>query len=429
MVLKPMIRSIFSLLLVLSCTSNLLANDWPKWRGPNDNGTAPAGKYPVSWGETSNILWKVVLPGKGCSTPIVLNKIIYVTGASKATNDSQDALLAFDLSGKELWQTKFGVERAGRHRNASGSNPSPVTDGKDIYVYFKSGNLAAVGLDGKIRWQTNLVATYGPERMNWDYGTSPALTEKLVIMVRMHNGESWVAAFDKQTGEMKWKTDRTYQTPNENDNGYTTPIVLKEQGREQVVIWGGEHVTTYDAADGKLLWSCGGFNPDSGRNWPAVATPVVSGNMMVIPFGRNDRGTPRLFGIKLGGEGDVTQSNHVWKRNDISTFVPTPVEYKGRIYLLRDRGEVECLDPATGNTVWKGEFPRASGNFYSSPVIADGKMYAFREDGSGYVAKIEDKFELISETKLDDRIIATPVFVADRILARGDQNLYCIGTN
>jgi outer membrane protein assembly factor BamB len=411
---------------VLLATSTIPAageGDWPRWRGPHDNGAAEAGTYPVKWDETTNILWKAPLPGKGCSTPIVLNKQIYLT----APADGQDAVLAFDWSGKLLWQTKLGTERPGKHRNGSGSNPSPVTDGKSIFVYFKSGSFAALELDGKIRWQTNLVDAYGRENLNWDYGTSPAVTEKHVVMARMHHGESWLAAFDKATGELRWKVSRNYETPNENDHGYNTPLIIRHEGREALLILGAEHLTAHDAADGKLMWSCGGFNPEAKANWPAVATPVVVGDIAVVSVGRNDRGQPRLHGIKLGGSGDVTSTNRLWKRDDTGSFVPSPAEDKGRVYLLRDRGEVECLDPATGKTLWSGAFPQASANYYSSPVIAGGKLYALREDGTAFVAGIEDQFELLAENKLDDRVIASPVPVAGRVFIRGEKNLYCIG--
>src|SRR5919109_490521 len=156
--------------------------DWPRWRGPRDNGGANQGPYPVKW-DATNALWKAPLPGKGCSTPIVWNQRIFLT----APSNSLDAVLAFDWSGKPLWLTTLGPEQAGKHRNGSGSNPSPATDGKGIFVYFKSGNFAALELDGTVRWQTNLVERFGRDTLFWDHGTSPVLTEKWVIMAHMHD--------------------------------------------------------------------------------------------------------------------------------------------------------------------------------------------------------------------------------------------------
>ena len=179
--------------------------NWPHWRGPADNGSAAEGSYPVKW-DATNVLWKAPQPGKGCSTPIVWNKSIFLT----APINGLDALLAFDWEGKPLWQTTLGPEQAGLHENGSGSNPSPVTDGKAVFVYFYSGTLAALSLAGNVLWQTNLVAGFGPVTLYWDQGTSPVLTRDDVVIARMQHGESWLAAFDKATGRMRWKAPRNY---------------------------------------------------------------------------------------------------------------------------------------------------------------------------------------------------------------------------
>jgi outer membrane protein assembly factor BamB len=414
-------------LVIFTVTTSAFAESnlrWANWRGPNGDGSTADGNYPVSWSETNNVLWKAALPGKGCSTPIVWDDRIFIT----APADGQDAMLAFDWNGKELWRTKLGTERAGKHRNGSGSNASPITDGKAVFAYFKSGNFAALDFTGNILWQTNLVEAFGRDTLYWDHGTSPVLTEKFVVMARMHQGESWLAAFDKQTGEMKWKVARNYQTPQENDHGYTTPQVIRHEGKESLLTWGGERLTIHAAADGKLLWSAAGFNPNSGKNWPAVATPVLVGDVAVIPFGRSDRGNPLLYGVKLGKAGELESTNHLWSRNDTGTFVPSPTVWRKNVYLLRDRGEVEALDPLTGKTVWKDGFPKTSANFYGSPVISSGKLYAVREDGVVFVAGVNGKFEVLAENNMGERVIATPVLLNGRILMRGEKNLFCLGS-
>ncbi|HWX19721.1 MAG TPA: PQQ-binding-like beta-propeller repeat protein [Candidatus Binatia bacterium] len=396
--------------------------NWPRWRGPQDNGSIGAGAYPVKW-DVTNLLWSVELPGKGCSTPVVWEKRIFLT----APTNNLDAVLAFDWAGKPLWATTLGREQAGRHRNGSGSNPSPATDGKGLFVYFKSGNLAGLEFDGTVRWRTNLIDGFGPETLYWDQGTSPVLTENAVVIARMHHGESWLAAFDKATGQIRWKVARNYETPVEGDNAYSTPLIVQEQGKEAVLVWGGQHLTAHDAADGKLLWSCGEFNPDSSPNWPAVASPVLAGDVVVVACGRSDRGQPRLYGVKMGGAGDVTATHRVWERKDTGTFVPTPAEYQGRVYVLRDRGEIECLDPGTGKTVWRDAFPKASSNYYASPLIAGGHIYAAREDGVVFVGRVAGGFEVLAENKMGERVIASPVPVANRLLLRGERHLFCVG--
>src|SRR6266571_4087453 len=182
----------YTALTFLAATRFGVADDqanWPRWRGPRDNGSVESGTYPAKF---EKVLWKAPLPGK-----------------------------------------------------------------------------------------INLVERFGPDTLYWDHGTSPVLSEKYVIMVRMHNGESWLAAFDKATGQMRWKVARNYQTPTEGDNAYTTPIVTQHRGKEAVLVWGAEHVTAHDAADGNLLWSSDDFNPESNAYWPAVASPVISGDVAV----------------------------------------------------------------------------------------------------------------------------------------------------
>jgi len=432
-----------SVLVTASLAGAESADDWPRWRGPQDNGCAAGGAYPVKWDANTNVLWKAPLPGVGCSTPIVWERRIFLT----APADGQDAVLAFDWSGKQLWQTTLGPERPGRHRNGSGSNPSPTTDGKGVFVYFKSGNLAALEGDGKVRWNTNLEERYGRDTLFWDYGTSPVLTEKDVVIAMMHHGGSWLAAFDKLTGALHWKVARNYDTPLEGDHSYATPILIRHpdrdsqagetivsntcesampvrhQGREALLVWGAQHLTAHDAADGRLLWSCGRFNPDSKKNWVAVASAVLVGETAVVPYGRG----LRLDGIKLGGSGDVTASHRVWLREDTGSFVPTPAAWNGRVYLVRDRGEVECIEAATGKTLWSGMLPKSSAAFYASPVVADRKIYAAREDGVVFVMRASGPFELLAENNMGERVIASPVPVGGRLLIRGQKHLFCIG--
>lgn len=399
--------------------------DWPRWRGPQDNGSTEFGTYPVKF-DAANVLWRAALPGKGCSTPIVWQQTIYVT----APVEGNDALLAFDWSGKQRWQATFGEQNEGKHRNGSGSNASPVTDGDGLFVYFKSGTLAAVNLDGSVRWKTNLVERFGQDTLYWDHGTSPVVTDKYVVMARMHHGESWLAAFDKTTGDMVWKVARNYETPQEGDHGYATPLVIHHAGKQALLVWGAQHLTIHDAADGSVLWSCGNFNPESDKLWPSISTPVIVGDMAIIAFGRNDRGKPRLHGIQLGGSGDVTETNHIWKRDDVGTFVPSPVVWKGRVYLVRDRGEVECLDPATGTTIWTDTFPSNRASYYASPLIANGVLYAPREDGVVFVASVaDDKFKLLAENNMEEPVIGSPVPASNRLFIRGEKHLFCLTTS
>ena len=160
---RPLLASVLSAALLGSLAFAESNPNWPRWRGPRDNGSNDSGSYPVHFDATTNVLWKVALPGKGCSTPIVWNQRIYVT----APSEGQDSVLAFDWAGAPLWQTALGAERPGKNKNGSGSNPSPSTDGTAVFACFKSGNLAAFELDGKVRWKTNLIERFGKDTLYW----------------------------------------------------------------------------------------------------------------------------------------------------------------------------------------------------------------------------------------------------------------------
>lgn len=409
-------------LAVLGLTTAALAGeltDWPRWRGPHDDGCAPAGAYPVVWNAASNILWKTLLPGRGCSTPIVWQQRIYVT----APVEGKDALLALDGDGKILWQTAFSAERPGKHRSGSGCNPSPVTAGDGVFVYFKSGTLAAVEFDGKIRWQTNLQERWGKVVLYWDIGNSPVLTEKDVVIAVMHGGDSYLVAFDQHTGAVHWKVARNYKTALEGDHSYMTPLVIRHHGAEALLVLGGEHLTLHAADDGRVLWTCGDFNPEAKKNWPPVASPVIAGDLALVPYGRG----LFLHAIQLGGTGDVTATHRVWKRDISAAFCPTPAVAAGRAYSLSDRGDITCVATATGATQWSGQVATNMNHFYSSPLLADGKLYCAREDGTVFVVRADGNFEVLAENTLGERMIAAPVPTAGRLLLRGEKNLLCVG--
>ncbi len=406
------------LILAPASANDRPAKSWPLWRGADSSGSASTGAYAVEWSATDKLLWKAELPGIGCSTPIVWGEQIFITSPA----DGKDCVVEFDWSGNRGWQTAVGKDRGGKHRNGSGSNPSPVTDGALIFAYFRSGNVAGLELDGKLLWTTNLQDRFGEDTLYWDIGTSPVITARHVVVAVMHEGGSYLVAFEKRSGELAWKFDRNYECPVEGDHSYTTPIVLEQGGREAILVWGAERLTAHAADRGEILWSCGGFNPEAQRNWVAVASPVVVGDMAVVPYGRG----ARLAGIRLGGKGDVTATHRRWTAADSGSFVPTPAVYGGKVYLVRDRGEVVCVDPETGKTEWSGQLPKSSASYYASPVVADGKFYATREDGVISVAQVAGGFKVLAQNQMGERMIASPVPVAGRLLLRGENHLFCV---
>ncbi|MDA3923882.1 MAG: PQQ-binding-like beta-propeller repeat protein [Kiritimatiellae bacterium] len=408
---------------LLSCMT-VVAQNWPQWRGPEGNGVAAPGKYPVKFSAATDLLWQAPLPGKGGSTPIVWKDRIVITSGVGEKDEGQDGVLCFDWSGKQLWQVTLGKQVKGKHRRGNGSCPSAVTDGKRVFVYFKSGTLAALDFDGKILWQTNLQKRYGKNTLLWDLGTSPVLVDGNVVIAVMHTGSSYVVAFNQETGEERWKVDRNFKCPEESDQSYTTPQVTQEGGRTTLIIWGADHLTSHDAASGAMIWQCGGFNPEQKKAWRVISSPVIAGDIAVVPYGRDKN----VAGVKLGGKGDVTKTNRLWDNHGIGTDGATPTAYDGKVYIVNFQGKVSCLDTLTGKELWSSRLPQGKGMFYSSPTLAGDKLYICREKGSIYVCQITPTgLNVINETNLDDHFVASPVLIQDKILLRGEKNLYCIG--
>ena len=406
---------------MLLAAGQLLANDgWDNWRGPWGTGVAPEGSYPVSWEAGKNVVWRTEIPGIGGSTPIIAgDRIVLTTGAAE-----QNWMICYDMEGKELWRTSLGKERAGKHRKATGSNPSPLFDGEHLFAYYKSGDFACVDLDGEIVWQQNLQEEFGEDTLWWDLGTSPVLTQGHVLVACMHSGPSYLAAFDKASGKLVWKQDRNMDAPEEANQSYSTPVVTTHDGRETVVVLGADHVTGHDAKTGEQLWVVGGLNPTNNGYFRSISSPVASGDLIIAPYARG----ASLTAIKLGGTGDVRESHVVWESGDISSDVPTPASLDGKVYVLSDKGKLACLDAATGKILSEVEMEKNRAAYSASPIIAGGHLYLIREDGKTFVVSMGDEMKVVSSNPLNDELtVASPVFVNDKILIRTSKALYCIG--
>ncbi|MFO0912431.1 MAG: PQQ-binding-like beta-propeller repeat protein [Pirellulales bacterium] len=409
-----------SLLIVAMGCVALEAADWPAWRGSDFHGVAAGGPYPTHWSATEGVVWSLALPGKGTSTPVVSGDKIFLTVPDEGRNE----LWCLDRDGKKLWQVNLGTEVPGKNKKASGCNPSPVTDGKYVYAYFKSGDLACVDMTGKVVWQQNLQQKYGEDTLWWDLGTSPVLTDQAVVIAVMQTGGSYVVGLDRQTGSELWKQDRNLDAPEEAAQSYTTPLVLGQGDAQRLVIAGADHVTGHDARTGKELWRVGGLNPRGERFFRSIASPVANDELVVAPYARGNT----LTAVRLGGEGDVTKSNVAWHREGKFTDVPTPALRGDRLYLLNDQGRVECLNVKTGETIWELPMERNRNAYSASPVVAGDQIYVTREDGRTFIVSDRgDKGELVASNDLGESVIATPVLLDGRIYLRTMDKLYCLG--
>lgn len=407
-------------LFVVASATIVEAKNWPQWRGPEGSGVATPGEYPMEFSANENIAWKIALPGRGSSTPAVWEERIFVT----CPIGEQDGVVCYDFAGKELWRQQLGQQREGKHRNGTGSNPSPVTDGEHLVVYYKSGTVACLSLTGEVQWQVNLQALYGPDTLWWDLGTSPALAAGKAVIAVMQDGDSYLVALDLENGEVAWKQDRMFETAEESDQSYTTPQVVELDGREVLVTWGADHLTGHAADSGELLWECGGFNPNNQGMWRVIASPAVDDELAIVPYGRGDF----LAAVKLQrASGDITDSHRLWEKTGLGADVPTPIIADDKVLVLTDKGGVHCLDKRSGEELWKGQLPRSKDKYYASPILAGDTLYCAREDGVVMSATVDDGLKVIAQNDMGESIMATPIPVRDHLLLRGENHLFLIG--
>jgi outer membrane protein assembly factor BamB len=395
-------------------------DNWPQWRGPLGTGVAADGDYPVKFSGEEGLAWKIELPGPGSSTPAVWGDSIFVT----CTIGGEDGVVCYDFDGQEKWRETLGEARAGKHRNGSGSNPSPVTDGKHLVVYYKSGRVACLDLKGEELWQQNLQEKYAKDTLWWDLGTSPVLVPDKAIIAVMQAGESYIVALDLATGNEAWKRSRQFERPEEYDQAYTTPTVTEMGGRPILVVWGADNLDGYDARTGNPVWFSGAhpnFNPENKAMWRVIASHAIGKDIAVVPWGRGRF----LTAVKVGdGHEDLLPSSVLWTKEGVAGDVPTPVVDGERVYSLTDVGKVTCLDLKTGEEHWSADLPRSRNKFYASPVLAGDKLYCVHEGGMAFVGRVGNKFELLAENDMGERVIATPVAVRGGLLIRGEKHLF-----
>ena len=413
-------RGLTLVLTTVLLASAVHADNWPGWRGPNSDGVVPAGKYPTSWSDTDNVVWKVKLGGRGASTPTVWGDQVFIT----LGQDGRNQLLCVGRDGKLQWNAEVGEDKGGKNGKASGSNPSCVTDGDFVFAYFKSGDLAAFDLKGKQLWQKNVQEMYGNNTLWWDLGTSPVLTQDHVVITVMQTGPSFLAAFDKATGELAWKQDRDLGAPLEAAQSYTTPVVANVGGEERIYVVGADHVTAHSAETGKELWRVGGLNPTQHKYFRSISSPTLIDGLLIAPYARGGSVTA----VRLGGQGDVTESHVAWTTTKAGADVPTPTGKDGRIYFCRDGGEVVSLDAKSGEVLHRVALEKNRAKYSSSPVLVGDNLYVTREDGKTFVLDTTDELEVVGANDIGgEQTVASPIFVDGQILLRTYDHLYCIG--
>lgn len=410
--------------------------DWPQWRGPESNGTAPkARNLPVMWSASQNIVWRTKLPSWSAATPAVWQDWIFVTSAEEGSprlrseapgNPGLDKIFLIAIDRKDgsiRWQHQIGTgNRLFRKQNSA--SPSPITDGRHVWIMTGNGQLNCLTSDGKEVWKRDIQAEYGKFGLNHGYASTPLLNgERLYIQVlhgMLTDDPSYVFAVDKDTGKTLWKTDRPTDAQGESPDSYSTPQMAKVDGKLQLVVSGGDYVTGHDPDTGKELWRMGGFNPTNNTFNRTIASSLVIGEYVYTP---SMRGRP-FIGFRAGGTGNVTGKNELWN-NNLGADVPTPTTDGKYIYVLGDNGIMHCLEASTGKVVYQGRRIE-NGTYSASPLLADGKIYCISEEGTTTVVKAGPDFEVLGTNKLDSFTLASPVAVDNQIFIRTAEYLYCI---
>lgn len=419
-------QSAAGIVAVPSAAAAAAREDWPAWRGPSGNGVSRETGLPTQWSRTDNIAWTLAMPSFSGSTPIVSGSRIFLNVADDVHSKEPVTLHLWCVdrdSGRLLWQRPLGGGNR-QERKQNMSSPSPVTDGKNVWVMTGTGVLKAFDFAGAELWARDIQKDYGRFGQNYGYGSSPLLYgDSLYVQVLhgMHTHDpSYLLRIDKASGRTLWRVERPTSARNESPDAYTTPALLDRDGSAEIVVLGGDVVTGHDPATGSELWRAGGLNPDNDGNYRIVASPVVFGDLIIAPT----RERPMLA-FKAGGRGNVTRSALLWSFNS-GPDVPTPVTDGSFVYVINDRGIMYCLDAKTGREMY-GKHRLRPGTYSASPVLADGRIYATNEDGLTSVVKAGPEFQVLAENDLDDYTLSSPAISNGRIYIRTTKFLWAIG--
>ena len=413
------------LLPVLALADTDQKSYWPHWRGPNGNGLVDQGDPPVEWDETRNIRWKVKIPGMGHATPLVWGDRIFVQTAVQTEKVVEDAdtdtrplqysVLALDRSsGEVLWERTVREARPheGMHPTASFASPSGATDGERLYAYFGSQGLYCLDLDGNLKWEKDL----GEMRIRNSFGegSSPTIYGNTLLINWDHEGDSFIVALDKLTGEELWRNERDEVT------SWSTPLVVEYKGKHQVIVSASGRTRSYDLASGKLIWECAGL----GTN--VIPMPVHANGVVYVTSGHRD---PAMQAILLDkASGDITGSDAVlWSIDQDTPYVSSPLLYGNRLYFLKNRNAIlSCYDAETGEAFYGPQRLEGMKQVYASLVGVKDRVYISGLEGITLVIRNGSEYEVLASNKIDEPIAASPVVVGDELYLRGNGHLYCI---
>jgi outer membrane protein assembly factor BamB len=403
---------------------------WPQWRGPQNDGVSAEKNLPTEWSESKNIAWKLTLPGRGCSTPVVWGDRIFLT----SEDGKELVVLCISAEGKELWKRSLGAAgRRARGEEGDSASPSPSTDGKYVYVFVGAGEFAAFDFSGKEVWRFNAQKRYGKFDIAFGVHTTPVLYGDRLYFQLIHSGgkrdaegkEALVVAIDKITGKDVWKAIRKSEGIDENEHSYASAFLWKKGKDAYLVVHGNDYATAHRLTDGKEIWRLGDLNPKDdryNRTLRFVASPVCTPDLIVVPSAKNGP----VVGLKPDATGLVMTGSKFeqWRIDHNTPDVPSPLVHDGLVYLCRENGTLLVLDAKSGKQVYN--HPTHNHRHRASPVYADGKIYLTARDGVVSVVQAGREFKRLATNKLPDQIAASPAISGGRIYLRGFKALWAI---
>jgi outer membrane protein assembly factor BamB len=406
---------VLAILLGSSLAPAALADDWPEFRGPTGQGLLLKGKVPTKWSKQENLVWKLDIPGKGWSSPIVVSDRVYLTTAVPLDNGDQSlrTVCVDAVKGEILWDKEIFLQNSKNapkiHGKNSHASPTPlVRDGK-LFVHFGHQGTACLSLDGNILWRNNKLG-YAPVHGN---GGSPILVDDMLVFSCDGGDKRFLAALNVSDGQVRWKTPRTVEAGRKFS--FSTPLLIEAGGRKQIISPGSNIVSAFDPKDGKEIWSVR-YN-----GYSVIPRPVYGCGLLFVCTGY-DR--PSLLAIRPDGDGDVTNTHVVWKTSKAVAHSPSLLLVGEELYMVSDNGMASCIDAKTGDVHWQ---ERIGGNYSASPFFADGKIYFLSEEGTAVVLQAGKSYKLLAKNELSERSLASPAAVDGTLYLRTENHLYRFG--
>lgn len=422
--------------------------NWPSFRGTYAAGIADGMDLPESWdaGTGQGIRFKVEIPGLAHSSPVIWGDRLFLTtavsseagasfkpglyGSGEASADQsvqEWQILCLDKrNGKILWKETAakGRPKDKRHIKATYANATPVTDGRHVVALFGSEGLFAYSMEGKFLWKVDVgrldVGAYDIPSYEWGAASSPIIHDGKVIVQCDQQKGSFLLAVDVKTGRTVWKT------PREELPSWGTPTVYPGKDRAELITNGSNFIRAYDPATGRELWRLGGSSKIT------APTPVFAEGLIIVASGRAPERP--VIAIRPGGTGDITLQDGetsngyvAWSKTRRGGYMPTPLIYKGKVYVLDNSGLLGCYDLKTGAEHYYDRIPHRANGFSASPVAADGKIYLAGEDGLVFTVQAGAELKLLATNPLGEPLMATPALSDGTIYLRGSHHLFAVG--